>query len=76
MSDDRRATRTSGSTLPVRLIVAGVLLILLLVLVFQNSQTVTVSVFVWEVESRLIWMLLGVGVLGFLAGLVLPRFRR
>lgn len=61
---------------PIQLLVAAVLVVLVVILVFQNSQTVTVNVFLWELEGRLIWTLLGVALLGFLAGLALPRFRR
>lgn len=61
---------------PIQLVVAAVLVVLVVILVFQNSQTVTVNIFLWELEGRLIWTLLGVAFLGFLAGLALPRFRR
>lgn len=69
-----RETR-SERQFPVRLIVAAIAIAAVAVLVFQNSQTVSFEVLVWDIESRLIWMLLAVAGLGFLAGLVLPRFR-
>lgn len=65
-----RETR-SERQFPVRLIVAAIAIAAVAVLVFQNSQTVSFEVLVWDIESRLIWMLLAVAGLGFLAGLVL-----
>jgi len=67
--------QTQGGGFPIRLVIAIVAIVLLLILVFQNSQTVSLDIFFWTVESRLIWLLLAVGALGFLAGLLLPRFR-
>lgn len=64
-----------GRTAWVNLIVAAVAVVILLVVVFQNSQMVTFELLFWDIESRLIWMLLLVAGLGFLAGLLLPRFR-
>lgn len=61
---------------PMRLLIAAIAIVAIAVLIFQNSQTVSVEVLFWEIESRLIWILLAVAALGFLAGLLLPRFRR
>ena len=72
MSRERGTTRA----FPTRLAVAAVLIVVLLILVFQNSQTVSINVLVWDIEAHLIWSLLAVAGLGFLAGLILPRFRR
>lgn len=60
---------------PVRLAIAALALVVVVILVFQNAQTVSFEVLFWDIESRLIWMLLAVAALGFIAGLVLPRFR-
>lgn len=64
----------TGKAFPVRLVVAGLAILALLILVVQNGHTVSFDVFFWDIEGRLIWMLLTVGVLGFLAGLITPRF--
>lgn len=61
---------------PMRLLIAAIAIVAIAILIFQNSQTVSVEVLFWEIESRLIWILLAVAALGFLAGLLLPRFRR
>jgi len=67
--------RSSERQFPVRLLIAAVAIVAVAILVFQNSQTVSFEVLFWRIESRLIWMLLAVAALGFVAGLVLPRFR-
>ncbi len=77
MSQDTRPhSDQTDRTLPVRLIVAAAVGLAILALVLQNAQTVSIDVLLWQVETRLIWALLAVALLGFLAGLILPRFRR
>ncbi len=73
----KKATSTSRSVerrFWVRLLVAALAISGLVMLVIQNAQTVSFEVLFWDIESRLIWMLLGVAALGFLAGVFLPRF--
>lgn len=59
---------------PVRLVAAAIAIVLLLILVFQNAQTVSLGVLFWSIQGRLVWMLLAVAALGFLAGLVMPHY--
>ena len=55
--------------------VAVVAIVLAAIFLIQNSQKVTVDFIFSSTETPLIFALLIAGVLGFVIGLVLPRFR-
>jgi uncharacterized integral membrane protein len=58
-----------------RLIGAGVVIGVILLFVALNSEEVNVDLLVVDADIRLGWALLLVGALGFVAGLLFPRFR-
>ncbi|MGZ5311396.1 MAG: lipopolysaccharide assembly protein LapA domain-containing protein [Solirubrobacterales bacterium] len=59
-----------------RLYVGIAALVLAAIFILQNSQKVAVKFFFSETQTPLIFALLLVGLLGFVIGLALPRFRR
>jgi uncharacterized integral membrane protein len=59
-----------------RIAVLVVALLLLLLFVVQNSDTVEVQFFFGSLTTRLVWALLLAAGLGFVIGLLLPRLRR
>jgi uncharacterized integral membrane protein len=58
-----------------KLIAWLVLLVLTLILVLQNREHVDVNVLFWDFHIRLVWVLLGVFLLGALLGWMVPRLR-
>lgn len=69
--------RSKGLTLTPRLIGGGVVAALVLIVLVQNSQSVTVSLFGWELSMPLWLLLLITFVLGMLLdGLVMSGIRR
>jgi uncharacterized integral membrane protein len=58
-----------------KLIAWLVLLVLSLILVLQNRTHVDVNVLLWDFHIRLVWVLLGVFLLGALLGWMVPRLR-
>jgi uncharacterized integral membrane protein len=58
------------------LIIWGVALALLLLFVVQNFDSVRVRFLFYSTDTQLAFALLAAGVLGFIAGLALPRLRR
>lgn len=63
-------------SIPWRLLTGAVLLALLVLFVAENFSTVEVRLIVAKTETRLAWALLLAGVLGFVAGVIVPRIRR
>ena len=61
---------------PVRLIVAGLAVVLVLWFAVVNWQRVTIDYIIVERESRLFFVILGSALLGALAGALLRRARR
>jgi uncharacterized integral membrane protein len=59
-----------------RLIVPGIVLGVLLIFIVLNNDEVEVSLLVISPEMSLAFALLIAGGLGFVAGLLFPRFRR
>ncbi len=59
-----------------RLIGAGIVLAILLLFVLLNNDKVEVNLLIISPEMRLGFALLIAAALGFLAGLLFPRFRR
>ena len=68
MQEERTWTR--------RLIGPGIILGILLLFILLNNDKVEVSLLVWSPEMPLGLALLIAAGLGFLAGLLVPRFRR
>jgi uncharacterized integral membrane protein len=66
----------SRRRVPIRLIVVGVLLLLLVVFIAQNFDSVEMSFLGFEWDMRLAWALIIVAIGGFLAGMIVPKFRR
>jgi uncharacterized integral membrane protein len=59
-----------------RLIVPGIIIAVLLLFIVLNNEDVEVSLLVISPEMSLAFALLIAAGLGFLAGLLFPRFRR
>lgn len=59
-----------------RIAVLAVALVVLLIFVLQNSDTVEVQFIFGSLTTRLVWALLLAAGLGFLIGILLPRLRR
>lgn len=59
-----------------RLIFGALLVVLLIIVVFQNRDTVTIKFLFFDVTGRLFWLLLGCAVVGGIAGYLLSSFRR
>lgn len=59
-----------------RLFAWAIILALLVVFIAENFETVEVRLIVARTETRLAWALLLAAVLGFGAGLLLPRLHR
>jgi uncharacterized integral membrane protein len=58
------------------LVIWGIALGLLVLFIVQNFDTVQVRFLFFSTETQLAFALLVAGVLGFVAGLALPRLRR
>jgi uncharacterized integral membrane protein len=56
-----------------KLIGAAALLALSLILILQNWDKVNLNVLFWDFSVRLVWALLGIFLLGALAGWLLPH---
>ena len=74
MADEQIGTSASDGR-GGRFWVAVVAIVLAAIFLIQNSQKVTVDFIFSSTETPLIFALLIAGVLGFVIGLVLPRFR-
>jgi len=61
---------------PPRLIVLLVVLVLLGLFIWRNDEDVEVQFLFFDVTTALAWVIGASALLGFLVGLVLPRFRR
>ena len=57
-------------------IVIVILVILVLVFVFQNTETVKVSFFAWQISMSRALMLLGTFLIGIVAGWISGRYKR
>jgi uncharacterized integral membrane protein len=67
--DERRDSRT-------RLYVGLLALLVAIIFIAQNAQKVEVDFIFTETQTPLVFALLLAALLGFVVGLVLPRFRR
>jgi uncharacterized integral membrane protein len=64
-----------GRGIDPKLIAGGILLVLLLVFVFQNTETTTVDFLMFDIEAPL-WVMLGItAVVGMLIGYLAGRRR-
>lgn len=70
----RRGRRLSPAW-TIRLIIWAVLIIVLVIIGFQNSREISVTLFAWTFHVRLVWALLIAAVLGYILGWLRPRFR-
>ena len=75
MADEQIGTSRSGRH-STQFWVAVVAIVVAAIFLLQNSQEVTVDFIFASTETPLIFALLLAGLLGFIIGLVLPRFRR
>ncbi len=62
--------------IPIRLIVALIVLALLALFIWRNDDEATVDFVVFDVTTAVAWVILISVVLGLLIGLVVMRFRR
>lgn len=63
------SVRRRGGGVGPKWIVLGIVVVLLAILVFQNTQDVLLRVFFWEFTASAYLMLLAAAVLGFVVGL-------
>jgi uncharacterized integral membrane protein len=73
--DVERRPEGEGRGIDPKLIAGGILLVLLLVFVFQNTETTTVDFLMFDIEAPL-WVMLGItAVVGMLIGYLAGRRR-
>ena len=59
----------------IKLIVAGIALILLVTFFIQNSQEIQIEFLGWDLETRMFWALLASAVAGALAAVMVATIR-
>lgn len=79
MADERSGyteERSGMSTMAtIKLIIAGIALILLMTFFIQNSQQIKIEFLAWDVETRMFWALLASAVAGALAAVMVATIR-
>lgn len=76
MANDAPVNREGKSHVDPRMVVGGILLVLLLVFIFQNTNEANLNVLFWEVSWPL-WLVLAITiVISFGVGFMLGRRRR
>ncbi len=60
----------------VRLIVFAIIVLVLVVFIAQNWETVEVRLIIGRTETRLAWALIVAALLGYAAGWLTPKLRR
>ncbi|MBI4301120.1 MAG: hypothetical protein HY664_00755 [Chloroflexi bacterium] len=75
--DKQNTTQNMGRrNWPARLWLFAIALGLLALFIAENFVSVEIRLLVIKVETRLAWGLLLAGLLGFVAGLIVPRLRK
>lgn len=75
LTPPRTRSRRLSPAWTVRLVISALILIVLVIIGFQNNQRVRLEIFVWTFHLRLFWALLIALVLGYVLGWLRPRFR-
>jgi uncharacterized integral membrane protein len=73
---DRPAPQPANRKHQVRLVVAGICVVVVLLFAFQNRGEVKVDYLFFDRESRLIYVILASAILGAIAGALFRRARR
>ena len=76
MSDEHPRERDRSRRVSPKVVIWGVVALLALILVLQNTRDVRVDLFFWDVTAGLWLLLLGMFIVGFALGWVLAKIRR